>query len=367
MEQVNKESDNQSRVNAELKNLCDILARAGYTLNEHQPHTIGERFLMQNITTPSGQKVILLGTDINQNRVVIKATSDPTGKKEIQHEQACRSLLHTINFAYDTFTTPEEITTWTEDGYLISVQQFIDQESSFIERPLEEQFEYALRAFKTQESARATTASHYKTIASTFGIRQSEDYLRLSQSFLETQQDLETDQGIQNTCQETFKLLERNKDRIEQYCGFLTHTDFVPHNFRIKNGNMYLLDTSSLEFGNKHESWARFLNFMTLYNYKLEKALIEYIEHNRAPEERESMQLMRLYRLVEIITYYSNTLKKSADDLLSLNKARVEFWHDVLQAELRNERVRRDIVESYRITRDRLRSQDEKERQKNLH
>jgi len=130
---------------------------------------------------------------------------------------------------------------------------------------------------------------------------------------------------------------------------------------------MYLLDWSSLEFGNKHESWARFLNFMTLYNPALETLLIEYVEHNRAPEERESLQLMRLYRLCELITYYANTLHKSEGDLLKLNQTRVQFWHDVLLVEITNQRVSPSLVTEYTNSRDQLRSQSEKERQVNLH
>lgn len=351
----------------ELAQLRGTLARAGYQLDETQPHIVGERFLMQNITTTSGQKIILLGTDLNGNRVVIKATNDPAGKSELEHERACRQLLTTINFAYEPFTAPEEIAYWEEGGYVISVQQYITQSSAFIDRPLPEQFQYALNAFKTQESARATTPSHYRTIAKTFGIRTSADYLTKAAQFQQTIATHMNGTPVVDTTATALSKLTNNLERIEQYCGFLTHTDFVPHNFRIKDGTMYLLDTASLEFGNKHESWARFLNFMTLYNYKLEAALISYVEKNRAAEERESLQLMRLYRLIEIITYYIKTLERSAGDLQKLNTARVHFWCNVLQAELHDERVRRDIVESYRITRDRLRTQDEKERQKNLH
>jgi len=276
-------------------------------------------------------------------------------------------LLETISFSYQPFHTPKEIAYWQDGSYVFSVQEYIDQTSSFIERPLEEQFTFALDAFKTQASARATTASHYCSIASTFGIRTSSDYVQMAQNFIATLKPDTTSHQVIETCERAFLVLQKNQERIEQYCGFLTHTDFVPHNFRIQAGTMFLLDTASLEFGNKHESWARFLNFMTLYNRKLENLLLTYIEKNRSSEEQESLQLMRIYRLIEIITYYVGVTNKSTDDLKDLNQARVQFWHEVLQAELRNERVEAGVVESYRITRDRLRSQSEKERQKNLH
>ena len=106
---------------------------------------------------------------------------------------------------------------------------------------------------------------------------------------------------------------------------------------------------------------------MTLYNRPLEQWLITYVEKNRAPEERESLQLMRVFRLGEIITYYMNTLERSDGSLQSLNQARVEFWSNVLAAELNNERVADSIVEQYQMTRDGLRSAEEKERQIGLH
>ena len=48
---------------------------------------------------------------------------------------------------------------------------------------------------------------------------------------------------------------------------------------------MYLLDHSSLRFGNKYEGWARFRNFTTFYNRPLEEALLLYMRNNRAEEK----------------------------------------------------------------------------------
>jgi hypothetical protein len=350
----------------QLETATQLLRTAGYTLSPDQPHLLGERFLMQNISTHSGAKLILLGTDPNGNKVVIKCTNDPDGAREINHERACRTLLGNLNFSYQPFHTPQEIAYWEDKGHTIAVQSYINQASNFIDRPLREQFTLALNAFKTQESCQATTDGHYRTIEKTFGIRDSNDYLRLAAGFLEKIQTQATAEVIKMT-QTVYTALVAKRERIEQYCGFLTHTDFVPHNFRVTDDTMYLLDCASLEFGNKHESWARFLNFMTLYNYELETLLLTYVEENRSAEERESLQLMRLYRLIEIIAYYLGTLERSSDDLLELNQSRVAFWHEVLLAELDNRRVDRETVERYRITRDRLRSDDEKKRQQHLH
>lgn len=350
-----------------LTKVTQHLAQAGYQLDDLQPHTLGERAVMQNITTTSGQKLILLGQNQAHEKVVIKVALDDVGAQELQHERACRALVTEIDFSYQQFFTPNELDFWTEGTYTISVQEFIDQATTFIERPTLEQFTFALDAFKTQASARATTQSHFKTIADTFGVRTSTTYQSLIDTFTATIVQHTTDTTLQTTINEAVSTIKSNSERIEQYCGFLTHTDFVPHNFRISCDRLYLLDCASLEFGNKHESWGRFLNFMTLYNHELEELLVTYVEKNYSPEERESLQLMRIYRLVEIVTYYLSRLPISTDNLLKLNQARVQFWHQVLRAELQNQRVDRAIVHEYCITRDQLRSEEEKVRQRGLH
>jgi hypothetical protein len=201
-----------------------------------------------------------------------------------------------------------------------------------------------------------------------FQVRSADEYLTTFTNFIKK---MESHTALSDTVQKNLRaaeaLLQKNKNTIEQYCGFLTHTDFVPHNVRIRNRGMYLLDYSALIFGNKYEGWARFLNFMTLYNQPLEQALITYIQKNRTPEESLSLQMMRIYRLGEILWYYAKTLERSSGDLLLLNAARVHFWGDVLSYVLKNEMVPESLVVEYQKTRDGLRSEEEKERQKELH
>lgn len=357
----------QEYINTELPIVTDLVIKYGYLLSEEQPHLKGERFLMQAMTTNAGRKMILVGNDSLGQKVVIKATSDNSGKAELEHERTCRQVLHEVDFSYATFHSPRELAFIKESGYTISIHEFIEQESTFLDRPLEEQFSFSLRALKAQEQTRATTKKHFQKVALIFGNRTSNDYLDLFRNFTLPQENENLDSSVVDNLDKANSILRDNKERVEQYCGFLTHTDFVPHNFRIKNNDLYLLDFSSLRFGNKHESWARFLNFMTLYNPELERLLIQYVEDNRSPEERESLQLMRLFRLGEIISYYGDTIKKSEGDLHTLNQVRVKFWNNVLAAELKNQRVNRDIVEAYKKTRDELRSRDEKERQVGLH
>jgi len=109
------------------------------------------------------------------------------------------------------------------------------------------------------------------------------------------------------------------------------------------------------------------INFMTLYNPELEKALLFYVRENRTPEEYLSLQLMRVYRLGEIIWYYTRSLSHISGDLLALNTARVHFWKEVLRSVLTNKDLSKEVLEEYKKTRDSLRTEEEKKRQKELH
>lgn len=352
----------------EIPKIAALIAPYHLTLFSDQPHIKGERFLMQALTTIGGRKLILLGLNTETDEpVVIKASRERAGRDELHHERKCRNLLHQMKFSYESFHSPKEVLFTDTEGYTIFVSAFVPQTVSFLERPLREQFDYALRGLKAQERTRATTAKHFAQIKNVFGTRTHHEYISQSAGFLKSATDLHAPATTLALLERTHQKIIASQQRIEQYCGFLTHTDFVPHNIRIFDDTLYLLDFSSLLFGNKHESWARFLNFMTLYNRDLETWLLEYIEHNRAPEEQESLHLMRLYRLEEIIVYYLNTLTKSEGNLLALNTARVKFWSDVLLAELDDIRVSDAVVEQYRRTRDTLRSESEKERQIGLH
>ncbi len=351
----------------ELSVLTPILTELGFTLEREQPHIGGERFLMQAVTTTSGRKLILMGTDTRGTRVVIKATSDTSGMREIEHERTCRQVLKTIDFAAEAFHTPEEVLHTKVAGRLINIQKFIEQDSPFIERPLEEQFMFALRALKAQEGVHATTYKHRRSIAPIFGIRDARAYHRSLTTFVSNILSRDPSTTLMSDIHEAQRIFECERLPVEQYTDFLTHTDFVPHNFRIQGGQMYLLDYSSLTFGNKYESWARFINFMELYNRPLRDALVTYVKENRATEELVSLRMMRVYRLTEIIWYYTETLEKSTDNLLLLNTARVDFWHKVLIAVLDDTSVPENVVKEYITTRDALRSDDEKKRQQGLH
>ena len=353
----------------ELKRLTPVLTALGFELEAEQPHLIGERYLMHAVTTKSGKKLILLGKRISDGkRVVIKATRDPDGTREIVLERTCRTVLQQIKFAYNTFLSPQELVFTHKHGFVIAIQVFIEQDSTFLARPLPDQFSLALKAFKAQESAHAATYEHTRLIKKTFGAINAEKYIENFAEFTKNILAISPDNvELKNRLNEAQRYLVQHKQTIQQYANFLTHTDFVPHNFRIVGKDIYLLDYSSLRFGNKYEGWARFLNFMTLYNPALEKLLVEYVRVNRTPEESLSLKLMRLYRLGEIIWYYTRAKEKSTDELLILNTERAKFWTSVLRAQLRDEALDEKILTDYKALRDSLRSEDEKKRQKDLH
>ena len=344
-----------------------VLAKLGYTLEERQPHISGERFLMQALTTTSGRKLILLGKETASGaRAVIKATRDRAGAAELAHERACRNAIHTLPFAYHGFASPKELYFGQSQGFCISIQAFIEQDSSFIERPIAEQFTYALQAFKGQEGAHAATYEQLRAARRTFDHMNAAHYVANARDFC-AHIAASGNTKVASLCGEAAGELEQNGSVISQYGNFLTHTDFVPHNFRIADGTLYLLDYSSIRFGNKHEGWARFLNFMSLYNPDLEAAFVKYFSDNRAPEECESLRLMRLYRLTEIIWYYVRASSHSTGALKELNDARIEFWSEVLRAQIERRALSSEVRRSYMTVRDQLRSDEERERQKGLH
>lgn len=357
----------ESYKKSELEALTPILTEMKIALDAEQPHISGERYLMQAVTTASGRKLILLGTDAEGRRVVIKATRDPMGAAEIRHERVQRALLSKIRFAYGVFHSPEELAFVETRGFTISVQRFIEQAGPFLSRTLEDQFALALGAFRAQESAHAATFGHMRQVRKGFGTMDAKGYLSAFRSFMDEIREGHGDPETSDLIARAYDSLLEGERTIEQYTGFLTHTDFVPHNFKVVGDEIYLLDHSSIRFGNKHEGWARFLNFMALYNPELEAALTEYFRLNRAPEECRSLSLMRTYRLGEIIAYYVRTVPRSEGDLRRLNEARIGFWSRVLAAQLDGERVAPSEIDAYKSLRDSLRSDDEKRRQVGLH
>lgn len=329
----------------ELQEAHGLLTRLGIVLEAEQPHIGGERYLM------SGRKLVLFGT-YKGVRAVLKISSNADGKKEIRIERAAREKLQNLRFAYEVFVLPKELIFYDNGDFVVFVTAYIAQERTFLERPLREQFNLLLRALKSQEAVHATTSAHAREIRSTFGIWGAEEYMKHAALFLE---------------EEVSAFLAAHREDIERYCGFLTHSDFLPHNLRVAGENIYLLDSSSLHFGNKHESWARVLNFMLLYNPELERALVHYLRDNRAEEEYTSLRAMRVYKAGYLVHFYKQSLARTEGALRELTEARIVFWRGVIRALIHDTPLETTVIEHYKAERDRLRSAEEKERQKELH
>lgn len=347
----------------ELNDVKPILNKLGFTLDETQVHIGGERYLI------SGKKLVLAGQRVGDDKkVIIKVSSDVNSSAEIIREQKSRKILGNINFAYHIFLSPEEIMFKKQNGFTILITSFIEKKSTFLELPFTEQFFLALKSFEAQEGVHATTYAHAKVIENVFGIMNSDDYIKMFKKYRETIMEMfGENEKIKTILAKAEEFLAANKNIIEQYCGFLTHSDFVPHNIRVNGREIYLLDHSSLRLGNKYDGWARFINFMTLYNRPLEIALCDYVKKNRSEGETLSLHLMRIYRLTELMWYYTERLEKTSGDNYILSKKRIEFWTSVLEATLDNKLVSEKIIREYESERNGLRSEEESKRQVGLH
>lgn len=348
-----------------------ILKSLGFALDREQVHTVGERYLMvgERDVGGGGYKLVLLGTRARDGRrVVIKASSTVHGKREIETERRARETVRRITFAYGRITVPEELLYAHPHDFVIFITEYIDQETTFLSRPIAEQFALALSAFKVQEGFHATTASHAKQIKATFGVWDADTYVRSFDAFvLHARERDSKNTALTSAMDQARAELVAGRDTIEQYCSFLTHADFVPHNFRVAHGVLYLLDSASLHFGNKYESWARFMNFMLLYSRPLEEALASYVRDNRTRKESDTLRLLRIYKIGALLDYYTGTLTKTESGQRMLSERRIAFWLSVLESFLANAPLGETHIEEYRRDRDTLRSKEEQERQKALH
>lgn len=336
------------------------LEELGYALDERQPHLGGERRHF------SADKSVLFGTRRRDGlRVVIKISATPSGIAELERERACRAALENMGFAYGTFYSPDEIYAGRHGAQLIVITRFVEQDKPFLERPLDEQYALALQGFEAQEGAHAVTEQHVRFARKNFELWTVHDYLARAREYRDEIARIRGEASP--TVDEAVKRLMNAPDDIERYCGFLTHYDFSPQNIRVSGGRLYLLDHASLRFGNKHESWARFMNFMVLYNPALERMLDTHVRDERSTEEYRSLTLMRSFRLLELIAHHARISEKAEDALAELSRTRVAFWTHVLSHVLDGTTMPPEDIATYQNARDSLRSPEEKERQKGLH
>jgi len=344
-----------------LKEAEKILTGHSFSLNGRQLYISGERFLMAK------NKLVLAGTSSDGAlKVVIKISNVENGRKEIRDEKNIRDLLESLSFANKTISFPKEIFFSDNDTTTVWVTEFIEQEKIFVAYPIEEQFFMALRAFEAQEAFHATTFEHTRKIAPTFEIFDQQKYLEIFSTFVETLKNEYGNREATRTLARAEKFFAEHIKTLERYGRFLTHTDFVPHNFRIKNKEVYMLDCSAVHFGNKYEGWARFLNYMYIHNPALERLLTEYLRTNRGEEEYLSLRLMRIYKSGHLLSYYARSLKDTVGDLHKLTELRLNLWNYILKCLLDDVTPKEKLTTTYRTERNALRSPEEKERQKDF-
>jgi len=349
----------QKSIGGELERVKKTLGTIGFELEESQPHLSGERFLMTK------EKLVLIGKRISDDeKVVIKISNHNEGIKEIEHEKNARNILRDVSFSEKNILFPKDIYYGEKDGFLILITEFIAQERVFVAHTLEEQFFMILKTFEAIENFHATTFEHIKTIKYTFPIFYAQEYFKNFESFRKTIAKNYKNTEIEDTLSKSENFLRVNKAVIDRYANYLTHTDLVPHNFRVKDGHVYLLDTASVRFGNKYEGWARFLNYMVIHNPALEKLLVNYIKTNRGVTEYLNLRLMRVYKITELLEFYSRSLPKTDGDLRALTIERIGFWHNIMKAILDDITIEEELVKSYTKKRDELRTEEEKERQR---
>ena len=136
---------------SEMREVAPILEELGFSLDETQVHTAGERFLMAGARDVGGggYKLVLLGKRRSDGmRAVIKVSSEPLGIQEIQTERRARETLRTLKFAYRALYAPEELLYTTRGKFTVFVTAYIDQDRAFLSRTTEEQFMLALGALK---------------------------------------------------------------------------------------------------------------------------------------------------------------------------------------------------------------------------
>ena len=76
---------------------------------------------------------------------------------------------------------------------------------------------------------------------------------------------------------------------------------------------------------------------------------------------------MRIYKVGTLLEYHTNALSQTSGDLNTLSRNRVTFWLSVMQSLLDCTNLSEEVVATYKESRDKLRSEEEKKRQESLH
>ncbi len=343
----------------EMIRIARLLGRLGFNLEAEQPHVKGERFLA------SPDKLVLVGRRIKDNlRVIIKMSRLKRAKVEIRREKKIRDILSSIVVIRKTIYLPREIYYGKVGLYQLFITKFISQERVFLSYPLKFQLMTLIKSFQGREGLNGKTFKQIQDIYKDFPLFKARNYLTNFKDFQTSILAHYHTPGIEEALAEGLKCLQENKTLIGKYCNYLVHTDFAPHNFRITKNHLYTLDCSAFQFGHKYEEMARLLNYMVIHNPALEKRLKSYVLRRRGQEEYLSLKLLRIYKIVFLLKFYTQSLAKTSDDLRALTIHRIEFWEEVLRSVIQDREVNEKILKVYLANRDHLRSDEEKIRQR---
>ncbi len=333
-----------------LKEISQIIESIGYLLEDEQPHISGERFLM------SKEKYVLVAKrSTDGKKVIFKVGRSDEGKREINNEKMARDLLSSINFARKNVLLPKELYYGEMGGLVLWATEYIEQEKVFVAHTNEEQFFLILGAFEEQEAFHATTFEHLSTVRKIFPILQGQEYFKEFDGFKQTITSSTNIQGLTETMDRSSTLLRAHKSTIDKHSNYLTHTDFVPHNFRVRDRQIYMLDCSP-EY--------RTVHYMVIHNPELERLLSDYVRKNRGEEEYLNLRLMRIYKIGFLLDFYTKSIEKTEGDLKELTLERINFWHQILNFILDDQEIPSNYVTEYKNKRDNLRSEEEKKRQR---
>lgn len=345
-------------INNAVQKIGQILLFMGFRLEDYQPHVTGERKI-KSLT-----KLVLLGQDKRGRRVIVK-TSDKSGeKRKIEQEKKIRQELEKISAVSKNILIPRQIFYGRRNGFLLLITEFIDQPKIFVAHNLKEQFEMIRRAIEGHELI--NLKEFRKTVGKrhTCPIFTEKKYLRELNKQINFINKNYKDAKLRQTLMTAKKVFATNTSLTAKYSGYLVHDDFCPHNFRVNNGKIYLLDYNAANLGNKYITWARLLNYMVLHNSKLERQILGHFKKNLTPEGLECLRVFRIYKTVFLIMYYVKTSKKTSGNLLKLTKVRINFWHNFLKKLIENKSLAKKELGEYIKQRDSLRSGEEKKRQK---
>lgn len=350
--------DIENSIQKNVRAVGQILNTLGFSLESYQPHITGERKI-KSLT-----KLVLIGRSPKGLKVVIKTSQIASAKKEISLERKIGQELEKLSQTVPQILLPKEIYFGQKSGFTFFITEYIDQPKIFVAHNLKEQFTMIKKAVESQEMI-SQQGFHQITgnssICPIFTEKEYRNELHRQIAFINKNYQSPKLSQTLATAKKTFqeKIL-----LVAKYCGYLIHEDFCPHNFRINNGRLHFLDYTAANFGNKYVTWARLLNYMALHNPRLEKMILHDLKKNRSAEDLECLRILRIYKTIFLIMYYVKISQKTSGNLLKLAKVRINFWHDFLQKLLINKTLDQRVLENYIRQRDKLRSKEEKERQK---